>query len=118
PTLPSIRTYSCTSRSAALTQVSKRLATSASAPRQPQLPRAQLFDAVANLGGLLEFEVARRGFHLRLEGRDVRLELTVGPELLRLRGHRDVVAFIDARQHFVDALYDRRRGDAGVLVVG
>src|SRR3954471_19702825 len=120
-TWPTRRTYSWTSRTAALDPCCSFDATLASAPGQPKLAALQLLDLVAQRCRLLEFEVRRRGLHLRLQPGHVGVELRLRLELARLVGrgrHRDVVALVDAGHHLVDALHDRGRGDPVLLVIG
>ena len=85
PTLPSIRDVFLHLQERRLRPALTSSATSAPAPGQPELAGAQLLDAIAQRGGLLELEVGRGGLHLRLQLRDVRFELAVRAEELAAR---------------------------------
>src|SRR5687767_15265907 len=99
-----MRTYSCTSRSAALIHSTIRN-TLIPAPRHAELARLQLLDPVPQLRGLLELQVGGRRLHLQLQLRDVRLELRVGAEPSgELRRDRHVIPLVNARHHIVNAL--------------
>src|SRR5262245_8303699 len=95
------------------------MSTSAPGPGESQFPAAQVLDAVAQFGRLLELEVCRRGLHLRLELCQVRFELRVGAEAIPfVSSYCHVVPLVHAREHFVDVLDDGGGSDAVLAVVG
>src|SRR3954470_1035142 len=93
------RTYSWTSRTAALAPCCSFDATLPAAPDEPQLAAFQLLHLVAQRRSLLELEVGGVRLHLRLQARDVGVELPLGLDLsgfVRRRRHRHVVALVHA----------------------
>ena len=118
-------TYSCTSSSAALTQLersasARRHARRAAAAGPARALRSRLSRS-RKRGRPLELEVGGRRLHLALQTRDQRVELRLRAPRRPARGgsaRRHVVALVHARQHVVDLLDDRRRRDAVLLVVG
>src|SRR6476469_9989977 len=96
-----IRTYSWTSSAACFSQLVRYVSTRRSRPprgeRQAQLGVAQAFDVVAERGGLFEVEVRRCRLHLRLQLREMRVQLLLVVEPLRAvdrRCRRQVVALV------------------------
>src|SRR5215211_7277134 len=116
-TLPIIRTYSWTSRTAALNQCSSPATLEPRPCEKAEIAGLELLDAVAQFRGLFELEIRRPGLHLGLQGRHVGFELSLCAERLPFRRNGHVVALINTRHHLVDALHDRRRCDPVLQVV-
>src|SRR4029079_4741587 len=89
---------------------------------EPEFLRAQVLDAVADLGRALELQRLGRLAHGLLEGLDLLLDLVDRAVALLRRlldlGHADVVRLVHRRQQLAQVLRDRLRGDPVLLVVG
>src|ERR1019366_9780073 len=106
-----------------------RLALTAPAPIRPysgwnpdsrDILDPELFDSIPKACRFFKFEFSRRVAHALFERGDVFLALGRRQgfvRLLRLFGHRDVVAFRHPDEHHVDGLDDRLRGDGVFHVV-